>query len=358
MKFNILTWFLLTVIVISLTACGGTPVPAPAVATEPPAEEPTPVPAATEEASEEVSLRVALILPGPADDTAWSQAAYESMQRTAENADVPFDLNVVENVFQPVDIEPAVRDFAQQGYDLIIGHGFQFHEPMTTIAPDFPEVNFAIGTGFMLSENVGIYDLRLEQCGYTIGTMAAQLTESNVVAVVGGLDVAELHRGHVGHQLGAKNVSPDITTLYNFPGFYVPEDVRETALSQVSAGADVLWHTGGDGVTVMNVCQEEDVKCMGIMVNLNQVAPENVVASCVYNFEPVYTQMIGETAQGTFGNKFYWLDFAGNGLEIVFNEALEGTVITDELHQTVDEIHQGFTDGSLDLGDLNDQQLE
>jgi hypothetical protein len=68
--------------------------------------------------------------------------------------------------------------------------------------------------------------------------------------------------------------------------------------------------------------------------------------------------MIDETAQGTFGNKFYWLDFAGNGLEIVFNEALEGTVITDELHQTVDEIHQGFTDGSLDLGDLNDQQLE
>jgi basic membrane protein A len=188
--------------------------------------------------------------------------------------------------------------------------------------------------------------------------MAAQLSESNVVGVVGGLDVAELHRGHMGYKFGAEKVSPDITTLFNFPGFYVPEDVRETALSQVSAGADVLWHTGGDGVTVMNVCQEKDVKCMGIMVNLNQVAPDNVVASCVYNFEPVFTQMIDETAQGTFGNKFYWLEFATNGLEVVFNEGLEGTVITDELHQTADEIHQAFIDGSLDLGDLNAQELE
>ena len=355
MRPNILTWFLLTVVVISLAACGGTATPA---ATELPAEESAPAPAATEEVSEEATLRVALILPGPADDTAWSQAAYESMQRTKENAGVPFELNVVENVFQPVDIEPAVRDFAQQGYDLIIGHGFQFHEPMTAIAPDFPDVNFAIGTGFMLSENVGIYDLRLGQCGYTIGAMAAQLTESNVIGVVGGLDMAELHRGHMGYKLGAEKISPDITTLFNFPGFYVPEEVRETAVSQINAGADVLWHTGGDGVTVMNVCQEKDVKCMGIMVNLNQVAPEHVVASCVYNFEPVFTQMIDETAQGTFGNKFYWLEFATDSLEIVFNDGLEGTVITDEIHQTVDEIHQGFVDGSLDLGDLNEQTLE
>ena len=45
-------------------------------------------------------------------------------------------------------------DFASNGYDLIFGHGFQFMEPIIKVAEQFPNVNFALGTGRITSYNV------------------------------------------------------------------------------------------------------------------------------------------------------------------------------------------------------------
>ena len=84
-------------------------------------------------------VKVALILPGRADDVSWNQAAYEGMQSAVKNAKVPVELKVVEQVYDPVAIEPALRDYAQQGYDLIVGHGFQFQEPIIKVAVGVPQ---------------------------------------------------------------------------------------------------------------------------------------------------------------------------------------------------------------------------
>jgi basic membrane protein A len=143
------------------------------------------------------SVKVALILPGRADDVSWNQASFEGMNSAVEALDgeINVELTVVEQVYDPVDIEPALIDYAQQEYDLIVGHGFQFQEPIIKVAEDYPDVNFAIGTGFKLAPNVGVYDVKLEQGGYLMGMIAGYLTESDIVGVTGGVDVSEIHRG-------------------------------------------------------------------------------------------------------------------------------------------------------------------
>ncbi|MBP8972252.1 MAG: BMP family protein [Anaerolineae bacterium] len=307
-------------------------------------------------------VRVALILPGRADDVSWNQASFEGMNAAVEALEetIEVELTIVEQVYDPVDIEPALLDYAQQEYDLIVGHGFQFQEPIIKVAEQFPDVNFAIGTGYKLAPNVGVYDVKLEQGGYLMGLMAGYLTESNIVGVVGGVDVSEIHRGHVAFVLGAEAANEDVTALSNFVGdFNDLAGAKEAALSQIKAGADVLWQSGdGVGIAVMGACAEEDVLCMGNVANQNDIAPENALASFVYNWGPVYQTMIEQTAEGTFGDQFYWIEFANEGVSIVYNEDLIEDYITEELQEVLDEAIEGFVEGTLDLGDLDTYKLE
>jgi basic membrane protein A len=310
---------------------------------------------------EPVQLKVALILPGRADDVSWNQASFEGMNNALEDLeDIEVELTVVEQVYDPVDIEPALLDYAQQDYDLIVGHGFQFQEPIIKVAEDYPDVNFAIGTGFKLAPNVGVYDVRLEQGGYLMGLIAGYLTEANIVGVVGGVDVSEIHRGHVAFVLGAEAMNEDVEVLSNFIGdFNDLAGAKEAALSQIEAGADLLWQSGdGIGLAVLGACEEEDVICMGNVANQNDIAPENTLASFVYDWGPIYKQMIEETAEGTFGDKFYWIEFANEGVSVVYNEDLVEEYIDEDLQAALDEAQEGFVEGTLDLGDLDAYELE
>ena len=177
-----------------------------------------------------------MILPGRADDVSWNQAAYEGMQEAVKNSKVPVDLKVVEQVYDPVSIEPALRDYAQQGYDLIVGHGFQFQEPIIKVAADFPKVNFAIGTGYKQAPNVGVYDVKMEQGGYLAGIIAGMLTKAKLIGAVGGVDVSEIHRGHAAFGQGVKSVNPDAKVVNNFIGDFNNLAGREGSGAQPDEG--------------------------------------------------------------------------------------------------------------------------
>jgi basic membrane protein A and related proteins len=329
---------------------------APAVpTTAPAAAAPTTAPAA----AAAKPLKVALILPGRADDVSWNQAAYEGMQEAVKNSKVPIDLKVVEQVYDPVAIEPALRDYAQQGYDLIVGHGFQFQEPIIKVAADFPKTNFAIGTGFKLAPNVGVYDVKMEQGGYLAGIIAGMLTKSKLIGAVGGVDVSEIHRGHAAFGQGVKSVSPDAKGVNNFIGdFNNLAGAKEGALNQMKAGADVIWQSGdGIGIAVLGACKEQKTLCFGNIANQTSLAPDSVISSFVYHWGPVYSQMIDESANKSFGNKKYWIEFANKGVTFEFNDAVKSKIPAEAM-TAFEKAKAGFENNTLDLGDLDSVKLE
>lgn len=330
-----------------LAACAAptTPPAAPSEPTQPPAAE--------------TVMRVALILPGRADDQSWNQAAFVAMNLAKDNAGFPVELKVVEQVYNVADIEPALIDYAQQGYDLVVGHGFQFQEPIIKVAADYPKVHFALGTGFKVAPNVGTYDVKLEQGGYLMGILAGMMTKSNVIGVTGGVDVSEIHRGHVAFTIAAQKVNADAKVINTFIGdFNDLTKAKEAAINQVSAGADVLWQSGdGVGIAVMGACAEKNVFCMGNNFDQNGLAPKNSVASVVYNWSPLYVQMMKEIKDGTFGNKQYWINFANQGIKVVWNDALKDQVSQDIIDE-MDKAQKGFAEETLDLGDLDNVTLQ
>ena len=110
-------------------------------------------------------LKVALILPGKKDDVSFNQAMYEGITAYADAHTDEIELKVVENVYEVADIEPALLDFADQGYDVIFGHGFQFMEPIVKVAPNYPDTCFLLGTGYKTTDNSAGWRLSHGRCG-------------------------------------------------------------------------------------------------------------------------------------------------------------------------------------------------
>ena len=98
--------FLLLALLVS--ACGA-PAPAPA---EPPEGE---------------AFRVAVVMPSAINDLAFSQSMYDALVRVQGEMGGPdaFEIVYSENMFVVDDAAAAIRDYATQGFDLVIAHGSQ-----------------------------------------------------------------------------------------------------------------------------------------------------------------------------------------------------------------------------------------
>ncbi len=110
------------------------------------------------------------------------------------------EIAYTENMFNVTDAASAIRDYADAGFNLVLAHGAQYGTSLFEIAPDFPETSFAWGTATNTGaeegvENVFAYEPRAEEGGYVLGVIAAELTESEVVGLVGPVDAgdAKLH---------------------------------------------------------------------------------------------------------------------------------------------------------------------
>ena len=140
MKKSLLLVLVLTIALV-LTACGGAPAePAPeAPAEEMPAEE-----AAAEEMPAE-AFKVAVIMPSSITDLAFSQSMYDALISIQEEmgGEEAMEIAYSEGMFKVDDAAAAIRDYAAEGYDLVVAHGSQYGSSLQEIATDFPETAFA-----------------------------------------------------------------------------------------------------------------------------------------------------------------------------------------------------------------------
>src|SRR3989475_7256322 len=118
----------------------------------------------------------------------------------------------------PTSIEPAMRAFAERGYDLIIGVGFAQAPIMESVAKDYPNLHFAIVDGVSQLPNVASLVFKEHEGSYLVGMIAAKTTKTGTLGFVGGMDIPLIHRFEKGYEEGAKAVNPKIQIVQNYVG--------------------------------------------------------------------------------------------------------------------------------------------
>ncbi len=298
-------------------------------------------------------LKVALILPGKVDDVSWNQAMNEGMKALEKDYAGKIKVTYSENVYEVSNIEPALREFASQGYDLVIGHGFQFQEPIIKVAGEFPNVKFALGTGFKTLANTAIYDVQLEDGGYLMGTLAGLMTKTDKIGVVGGADVSEIYRGHEAYKFAAKKVNPDVQIQELYTGDWRDAaKAKEGAISMYDSGADIIWHSGdGIGLGVVDAGKEKNKLVLGNVADQNVLAPDNVLSGIVYNWNPVLKQIVDDILNNNFDNrddKHYWLTVANGGVTVAPFYGLDSQVSAD-IKEKLEQVKKDFVDNKIEM---------
>jgi len=330
---------LLLLMALLVGACSGTS----------PAEEP---PAAEPEAQE--LFRVAVVMPSAITDLAFSQSMYDALvgiQAEMGGTD-KMELVYSEGMFVVDDAAAAIRDYAAEGFDLVIAHGSQYGSSLQEIAPDFTETAFAWGTTLDTFTDQGInnvfaYEAASDQGGYVNGVIAASLSESGVIGVVGPIETGDAKLYVDGFVAGAMSVNPDIDVNVNWIGSF--SDVAlaaEAANTHISAGADVLTGTAQMVVGAIGVAEENGVLWFGTQADQSSLAPSIVVANQVYHWEVALKEMVTLISQGTYGGVSFTINLANGGEVIEYNSEYD---LSGEVSALAEATVQGIVDGSITI---------
>jgi len=293
-------------------------------------------------------FRVAVVMPSAITDLAFSQSMYDALvviqeERGAEN----FEIVYSEGMFVVDDAAAAIRDYASQGFDLVIAHGSQYGSSLQEIAPDFLETSFAWGTTVDTfgMPNVFAYEAKSEEGGYVNGVMAAMLSESGVLGVVGPIETGDAKLYVDGFAVGAAATNADVQVNTNWIGSFADVALAsEAAQTHIGAGADVLTGTAQMVVGAIGVAKENDVLWFGTQANQTSLAPSIVVANQVYHWEGILRQMIELIEGGTYGGQYYELTLTNGGLVIEFNADY---ALLDDIKAAADAAINGIVDGSI-----------
>ncbi len=301
-------------------------------------------------------MRVAVVMPSTTTDLAWSQAVYDSLLRLQAEAggDNVFEIAFSESMFNVTDAASAIRDYAEDDYDLVIAHGTQYGTSLFEIAPDYPETSFAYGTATDTGEADGIdnifaYEARAEEGGYVAGVLAAALSESGVIGVVGPVEAGDAKLYIDGFVAGVASANPDAQVNVSYTGSFGDTALAaEAANTHISAGADVLTGSAQQVVGAIGVASEQGIPWIGTQADQSPIDADIVAASQIYDWDDVLRDMIMKHLAGEYGGTAYALTLENGGLYMQYQDGLDGAAV-DAAEETADEIRSGGLDVMSEL---------
>jgi len=228
----------------------------------------------------------------------WDGVIHEALQKAEDAGTIEY--TYTEDIGYSGDMERVLREVAeQQKPDLIIGDAFVNEEAVRRVAKDYPEIAFAFGSELgPVAPNMAVFDNWIHEPAYLSGMLAGGMTKTNTIGIVAAVPIPEVNRLVNAFIAGVKEVNPDAKVLVSFiNSFFDPATAKEQALAHIDAGADVLY---AERAGVIEAAAEKGLFAFGNMSDQNELAPDFVVASAVWNMDPTVDYLIKQVAAGTF----------------------------------------------------------
>ncbi len=250
------------------------------------------------------ALKIALVTDALFSDGGWGATAYNAAKKLETN--YGYKVAYAESIAIP-DIEATLRQYAEDGYDLIIAHGFQWGDPAVKVGKDYPNTKFVVFTGLVSSDNVASIFPMQQEGTFLLGALAAMMTKTGTIAYVGGDQYPNLINIFEGYKQGAKYINPEIKVIGTYLGDWDnPSKGKEAGLAQTNAGADFLFHvadTSGHGV--IEAAKEKGIFAFGAVADQNGLAPDTVLTSFVLDIDKAFDQAVRMVAEDRFEGKLY-----------------------------------------------------
>ncbi len=294
-------------------------------------------------------FRVAALMPSATNDLAFSQSMYDALVAIQEElGEEAFEFTVQDSTYIVDDAAVALRDWAASGdYQLVIAHGSQYGPIVEELAGEFTDVSFAWGTrqDTFGMDNVYSYAAASDEGGYYNGVLAAHLTETGVVGLVGPIEVGDGKLYADGFANGVASVDEDIDVNIVFIGSFSDVPLAtEAAETHIANGADVLTGTAQMVVGPIAVAVANDALWFGSDASQDDLSEDIGVAFQIYKWDVLLLDMIANIQEGILGGEYYKLTLENEGLVMEFDKDFE---VSDELMAIADEVIAGIVSGEV-----------
>lgn len=273
-------------------------------------------------------FKVALLTPGPVSDAGWSAMANDGLQQIKQQ----MGAQVNQQEAKGTQIKDAMRTYAQQGYNLVIGHGFEYNEPEIQVAKDFPKTVFVSSSGGRTAPNAGAFRFYLEQGFYLAGGVAGKMTKSGVVAMIGGDKVPSIESTFKAFEAGARAANPNIRQVikvYTLSGQDVAAAKRAT-LTAIDRGADFVIHQANAAAQgVFDAAKERGVYAFGANLDQNDNPSGVVLASATIVAGPAFVDLAKQVKDGTYKGSILLMGMDKGAIDFVVNPKLQSKIPAD-----------------------------
>ncbi|MEA3335155.1 MAG: BMP family protein [Chloroflexota bacterium] len=332
-KRSVLPFLLIVIAALVLGACVA---PAPV----------TTAPEAAPDAASEAEFKLASIFPGVITDADYNTLGYLGTTEAGKNLGI--ETAYSESVPVP-DVERVMREYIDDGYNIIFTHGGQFFSQTLGMAEEFPEVYF-IAEGDAPAQdpppNVWVIDRNFHVGFYGLGALAAQLTETGKVGYLGGLTLpfsyAEVHA--MNQAVDDLGLDVEIKPVW-VGDFNDPTKARELGDAMVAEDVDVLvgsLNLGMLGVFESAKNASDQVWVTAKYSDKSSFAPDNYVTALLYDFAVPLTAIVGNIMEGEIGG-YYPLGFdTGVSLQAPSH-------VSDEILAKMHEITEALISGEIEV---------
>lgn len=282
-------------------------------------------------------------------------AFIDMMKRGAQKAKAEIGIEYEEfNLPEGRDRVEFLREIAESSVTHIIAVGFQNVVPVLTVADQYPEVYFTVIDGIVppLFKNVQSINFKDHEGAFLVGIIAGQLSPTNKLGFIGGMDVPLIKNFEYGFRQGAEYARPSIEvmpadTIGTTPAAWSdPERAKALAKKQFNAGVGVIFAAaGGSSVGVLEAASEMNKLAIGVDTNQNSLYPGNVLTSMVKRVDKVVYDVLVNSFSGKWEPGIKYLGIKENALDYavdVHNKDLITKVAIDKVEEAKDRIIRGL----------------
>lgn len=239
--------------------------------------------------------KVAAIYTVPVEQQ-WVSRIHKALIAARDRGEIEYTFS--ENVTN-ADYERVMRQYAEQGNKLVVGEAFAVEAAARKVAKDYPQTAFLMGSsGKPQQPNFSVFDNYIQEPAYLTGMIAAGMSKSGKIGLVGGYPIPEVNRLMQAFIEGAKEINPKTEFTVTFIGsWFDPPKAKEAAFAMIDKGADVLY---AERFGVSDAAKERGKLAIGNVIDTQPQYPETVVASALWSMEPTIDEALKQVKAGTF----------------------------------------------------------
>lgn len=312
----------------------------------------------------EAEVRPALVLDvGGLGDQSFNDSANAGLQRAKKEFNA--ETETLESS-APTDYVDNLTQLADSGYNPVFAVGFLMTDAVNEIAPQYPDVNFAIVDSVVEAENAASLVFREQEGSYLAGVVAGLMTQEdtdnttsdeNVVGFLGGQESDLIGKFEAGYVAGVEAVCSDCEVLVQYAGstpdaFNDPARGKEISLQQINEGADVIYHaSGATGAGLFEAARQEGVFAIGVDADQAKLFPESpILTSVVKRVDNAVFQTIESAANGEFKAGVQEFGLEDGGISLAPFGRFDDQV-PQNVKDEVDKAREGIINGDIEVPD-------